>query len=79
VFKSSHITNLLPKKGSPRAIDPDDLIKAAIQDGLSKDKSDIDSKPVYKELAPITKPQYARMMRVWFASVASTADSHSRT
>ena len=50
-------------------MDPDDLIEAAIQDGLSEDKSDIDSKPVYRELAPTSTPKYAMMMSVWFASV----------
>ena len=69
--------NPQPTKGGPR--DPDDLIKAAIQDGLSEDKSGIDSKPIHKELAKSSKPRYDRMMEVWFASVASTTDSHSRS
>nr|CAG8993140.1 Unknown function [Thelonectria discophora] len=55
------------RKGGPRGIDPGKLIETAIQDGLSEDKSGIDHTPVYKKLAPITEPQYARMMRLWFA------------
>lgn len=30
-------------KGGPRAINPDDFLETAIQDGLSKDKSGIDT------------------------------------
>jgi hypothetical protein len=30
-------------KGGPRAINPDDFIETATQNGLSKDKSDIDA------------------------------------
>jgi hypothetical protein len=41
-------------KAGPKAADPDDLIEAAIQDGRSEGKSDIDSMPVHRELTDIT-------------------------
>ena len=55
------------KKGCWRGMDPDKQIKAALQDGLSEDRSGID--PVYRELALSSKPRYAAMMEVWKACV----------
>lgn len=56
-----------PKKRGRKKGDPDGQIEAAIQDGLSKDKSEIDSKPVHRELANDSKPRYAAMMDMWRA------------
>ena len=52
--------------------DLDDLIKRAIQDGLSGDKSGIDNKPIYKELALIYKPQYAKIISIWVMLVLTS-------
>jgi hypothetical protein len=60
-----------PKKRGRKKGDPDGQIKAAIQDGLSEDKSGIDSKPVHGELANDSKPQYAVMMDMWRACIAN--------
>jgi hypothetical protein len=46
-------------KGCRRGIDLDEQIEAALKDGLSEDRSGIDSNPVYRALAPSSKPQYA--------------------
>jgi hypothetical protein len=56
-------------KGCWRGLDPDEQIEAAVRDGLSEDRSGIDSNPVHRELAPSTKPRYAAMMDVWKACV----------
>jgi hypothetical protein len=52
-------------------MDPDEQIEAALKDGLSADRSGIDSNPVHRGLAPSTKPQYAAMMAVWKACVVN--------
>jgi hypothetical protein len=58
------------KKGGRKGVDPENVIEAAIVNGLSEDKAEVDSKPVYAELAEKTKSQYAEMMRVWKACVS---------
>jgi hypothetical protein len=57
------------KKGCWRGMDPDEQIKAALKDGLSEDRSGINSKPVHRKLAPSSEPGYAAMMEVWKACV----------
>ena len=42
-------------------------LQAAIQNGLSLDKSDINAKPVFKDLADGSKPSYGVMMVDWWA------------
>jgi hypothetical protein len=54
----------LKKRGS-KAADSDDVIQAAIQDGLSEDKSDINNEPVHRELAD--ERHYKRMMGIGYA------------
>jgi hypothetical protein len=49
-------------KGCWRGLNPDEQIEAALRDGLSEDRSGIDSNPVHRELAPSSKPRYAAMM-----------------
>ena len=63
------------KKGCWRGMDPDEQIEAALKDGLSEDRSGIDSNPVHRGLAPSTEPQYAAMMAVWKACVVNIAKS----
>lgn len=65
-----------PKKRGRKKGDPGGQIKAAIQDGLSEDKSGIDSKPVHCELANDSKPQYAVMMDMWRACVANITEPY---
>jgi hypothetical protein len=62
-------------KGCWRGLNPDEQIEAALRDGLSEDRSGIDSNPVHRELAPISKPQYAAMMEVWKACVVDIIKS----
>jgi hypothetical protein len=40
-------------------VDPENVIEAAIENGLSEDKVGIDSKPAYMELTEKTKLRYA--------------------
>jgi hypothetical protein len=63
-LKPFYIISHSRKKGGSAGVGPEDLIDAAIQEGLSDDKSEIDNTPVYIELARTTKPQYTKMMRV---------------
>jgi hypothetical protein len=56
-----------------KAISPDDLIEAAIQDGL-RDKSEINSAPVYKKLKD--EKGAKRMMRIWGRYDGHDAESH---
>jgi hypothetical protein len=56
-------------KGYWRGLNLDEQIEAALRDGLSEDRSGIDSNPVHRELAPSSKPRYAAMMEVWKACV----------
>jgi hypothetical protein len=50
-------------------------MEAALRDGLSEDKSGIDSNPVHREFAPSGKPRYAAMMEVWKARVVDIIKS----
>ncbi|GAB1318208.1 hypothetical protein MFIFM68171_08418 [Madurella fahalii] len=70
--------NPKPKKSSLKGEDPDDLIERAIRDGLSEDKSGIDDKLIHKELAPSSKPRYAKMRSVWAALVRRFPGSDPR-
>jgi hypothetical protein len=57
-------------KGYWRGLNPDEQIEAALKDGLSVDKSGIDSNPVYRGLNEKTsKPQYTKMWEFWQAYV----------
>jgi hypothetical protein len=55
------------EKRSWKGLSPDEQIEAALEDGLSGDRSGIDGKPVYAELAKSSKPRYEAMMKVWKA------------
>ena len=59
------------EKGCWRGMDPDEQIEAALKDGLSEDRSGIDSNPVHRGLGPSTKPRYAAMMAVWEGCVVN--------
>jgi hypothetical protein len=50
-------------------------IKAALKDGLSGDRSGIDSNPIYRELTPSSKPRYAAIIEVWKAYVVNITKS----
>jgi hypothetical protein len=63
------------KKGRYRGLNPYEKIEAALKDGLSEDRSGIDSNPVHRGLAPSIKPQYAAMMAVWKACVVNIIKS----
>jgi hypothetical protein len=56
-----------------KAISLDNLIEAAIQDGL-RDKSEISSNPVYRKLKNLKA--YDRMMRIWDTYDGYDAESH---
>ena len=56
-------------KGFWRGLNPDEQIEGVLRDGLSEDRSGIDSNPVHRGLAPSSKPRYAVMMEVWKACV----------
>jgi hypothetical protein len=58
------IVNNQRKKEGRKGVDPENLIEAAMEKGLSEDKTGIDRKPVYTELAEKTKSQCAEMMSV---------------
>jgi hypothetical protein len=60
-----HTISTRPKKRGRKKGDPDGQIEAAIQDGLSEDKSRIDSIPVHRELADSSKPRYTVMIEIW--------------
>ncbi|KAK5652002.1 hypothetical protein OQA88_10905 [Cercophora sp. LCS_1] len=55
------------KKTRNRAANLNDLIEQAISHGLPQSKENIGSEPVYRELVPCPKPQYTRLMELWFA------------
>jgi hypothetical protein len=57
------------KKGGRKGMDPENVIEAAIENGLSEDKAGIDNKPVYTELAEKTKSRYAEMKSFWKACI----------
>lgn len=48
-------------KGHWKRLNPDEQLEAALRDGLSKDRSRIDSHPVYRNLAPSSQPRYDLM------------------
>jgi hypothetical protein len=55
-------------KGYWRRLNPDELIEAALRDGLSEDRSRIDSNPVNRKLNEKTsQPQYDAMWDFWEA------------
>ena len=49
------ITNNQRKKGGRKGVDPENVIEAAIENGLSEDKVGIDSISAYTELTEKTK------------------------
>jgi hypothetical protein len=51
-------------KGHWRGFNLDKQIEAALRDRLSKDKSGIDSNPVYKKFALSSEPRYAVIIEV---------------
>ena len=62
-------------KGRWRGLNPDEQIEAALRDGLSEDRSGIDSNPVHRKLAPSSEPRYAAMMEGWKACVVGITKS----
>jgi hypothetical protein len=55
-----------------RRLNPDERIEVALRNGLSEDRSGIDSNPVYRKLKEDTsKPQYDAMWDFWEACVTS--------
>jgi hypothetical protein len=62
-------------KGRWRGLNLDEQIKTALRDRLSEDRFGIDSNPVYRKLAPSSKPQYAAMIEVWKACVVDLTKS----
>lgn len=50
-IQNLHTMNNQRKKGGRKGMDPENVIEAAIENGLSEDKAGIDSKPVSTELA----------------------------
>ncbi|CAP68332.1 uncharacterized protein PODANS_7_3555 [Podospora anserina S mat+] len=50
----------IQNRGGRKATDPNDLIKAALQDGLTEEKSEIDDKPVRRKLSDTTEPRPVR-------------------
>ncbi|KAK0114147.1 hypothetical protein ONS95_013649 [Cadophora gregata] len=55
-------------RGCRRGLNPDERMEVALRDGLSKDRSGIDSNPVYRKLNEETsQPQYDTMWDFWEA------------
>ena len=53
-----------------KGLSPEEKIEAALRKGLSKDRSDISSKPVYRKLDRDTsEPHYKVMWKFWEAYV----------
>jgi len=52
-------------------VDPENVIEAAVENDLSEDKTGIDSKPVYTELAENIEPRYACLENVCSHRVTS--------
>ena len=49
-----------------RGLNPDEKIEAALRNGLSKDKSEIDGKPFYRKLNEKTsEPRYEEIWDDW--------------
>jgi len=62
--------NTEPAKRYWRGLNPDEQITAALSKGLSKDKSDVNSNPIYKKLNKQTsQPQYDALWDFWKAYV----------
>jgi hypothetical protein len=59
-------------KGPWKGLNPDEQMEAALRDGLSEDRSWIDSNPVYRKLALSSEPRYTAMMEVWKACVVDS-------
>jgi hypothetical protein len=63
-------------KGCWRGLNPDEQIEAALRDGLSEDRSGIDSNPVHRKLNEKTsQPRYDAMWDFWEAYVATITKS----
>jgi hypothetical protein len=57
-----------------RGLKPDEQINAALGKGLSKDRSEINTNPVYRKLNEKTsQPQYDKMWEFWLAYVGNIA------
>jgi hypothetical protein len=53
-----------------RGLNPDEQINAALENGLSEDRSDVNTDPVYRGLKEDTsRPQYIKMWALWLAYV----------
>jgi hypothetical protein len=58
-----------------RGLNPDEQMNAALEKGLSEDKSDVNNDPVYRGLKEDTsKPQYDKMWAFWLAYVGNIAN-----
>lgn len=59
-----------------RGLNPDEKIEAALRNRLSKDKSGIDGKPVYRKLNEKTsEPRYEEMWSDWEGYVINITKS----
>ena len=59
-----------------KGLSPEEKIEAALRKGLSKDRSDISSKPVYRKLDKDTSvPHYQAMWKLWEAYVDNITNS----
>jgi hypothetical protein len=60
-----------------RGLNLDDKIQAALSNGLSKDKSKINSRPVYKKLNEKTsEPWYKEMWEDWLGYIINIINSN---
>jgi hypothetical protein len=58
-----------------RGLNPDKQINATLEKGLSEDKSDVNTDPVYRGLKEdISKLQYDKMWAFWLAYIGSIAN-----
>ena len=49
-----------------KGLSPEEQIEAALRKGLSRDRSDVNSKPVYRKLDENTsQPRYDEMWNLW--------------
>ena len=63
-------------KGYREGLNPDKRIEEALRDRLSKDRSGIESNPVYRKLNKKTsQPQYDTMWDFWKACAANITKS----
>jgi hypothetical protein len=61
-----------------KGLSPEEQMEAALSKGLSKDRSDISSKPVYRKLdEDSSEPRYEAMWKFWEAYVDNTTKSKS--